>query len=168
MYPDLPMRFKCKNLVILWGWTVLLVAYRFLRSYGLLYMAALTWPRVNSPLITSSQQTLGCTRVYFTMRKMVYLLPAFLWWALVNCGDPGTPSNGYKHGSRYWTGESVSFICDTQYHLTGPATRTCLPSGNWSGTQPSCKESYKRILAKVILENNLYDNGFDQIFTKMS
>lgn len=33
----------------------------------------------------------------------------------------------------------MSFICDPQYHLTGPATGTCLPSGNWSGTQPSCR-----------------------------
>lgn len=58
---------------------------------------------------------------------------------LVNCGDPGVLSNGRRHGSRYWTGESVSFVCDPQYHLTGPATRMCLPSGNWSGVQPSCR-----------------------------
>ena len=24
-------------------------------------------------------------------------------------------------------------------HLAGPAIRMCLPSGNWSGLQPSCK-----------------------------
>ncbi|XP_022792170.1 neural cell adhesion molecule L1.1-like isoform X2 [Stylophora pistillata] len=59
--------------------------------------------------------------------------------ALVNCGDPGSPSNGRRHGSRYWTGESVSFVCDPEYHLTGPATRMCLTSGNWSGRQPSCR-----------------------------
>ncbi|CAH3164385.1 unnamed protein product [Pocillopora meandrina] len=58
---------------------------------------------------------------------------------LVNCGDPGSPSNGRKHGSRYWTGESVSYVCDPQYHLAGPAIRMCLPSGSWSGLQPSCK-----------------------------
>ena len=48
-------------------------------------------------------------------------------------------TNGRKHGSRYWTGESVSYVCDPQYHLAGPAIRMCLPSGNWSGLQPSCK-----------------------------
>ncbi|CAH3046759.1 unnamed protein product, partial [Pocillopora meandrina] len=58
---------------------------------------------------------------------------------LVNCGDPGVLSNGRRHGSRYWTGESVSFVCDPEYHLTGPATRMCLPSGNWTGVQPSCR-----------------------------
>lgn len=59
--------------------------------------------------------------------------------ALVNCGDPGILSNGRRRGSRYWTGESVSFVCEPQYYLTGPATRMCLPSGNWTGVQPSCK-----------------------------
>ena len=62
--------------------------------------------------------------------------------ALVNCGNPGTPSNGQKLGERYWTGQSVSFVCDSQYHLTGSATRMCLPSGNWSGIQPSCKDRW--------------------------
>ena len=58
---------------------------------------------------------------------------------LTNCGEPGSPSNGLKHCSRYWIGESVSFVCEPEYHLTGPAARMCLPSSNWSGVQPSCK-----------------------------
>ncbi|KAL9961676.1 hypothetical protein ACROYT_G030669 [Oculina patagonica] len=58
--------------------------------------------------------------------------------SLVNCGDPGSPSNGQKLGSRHWTGQTVSFICHPGYHLTGPTTRKCLPSGSWSGIQPSC------------------------------
>ena len=68
-----------------------------------------------------------------------YIIFLFYVLALVNCGDPDVLSNGRRHGSRYWTGESVSFVCDPEYHLTGPATRMCLPSGNWSGVQPSCK-----------------------------
>ncbi|XP_078381881.1 uncharacterized protein LOC144664619 isoform X2 [Oculina patagonica] len=59
----------------------------------------------------------------------------------VNCGDPGSPSNGQKFGSRYWKGESVLFICHTGYHLIGPTTRTCLPSGSWSATQPTCRRT---------------------------
>ena len=50
-------------------------------------------------------------------------------------------SNGRRHGARYWTGEAVSFVCDPEYHLTGPATRVRLASGNWTGVQPSCKYS---------------------------
>ena len=59
--------------------------------------------------------------------------------ASVNCGDPGSPTNGQKHGSGHWAGESVSFICNAEYILTGPASRMCLPSGKWSEIQPSCK-----------------------------
>ena len=66
----------------------------------------------------------------------------FFFLVLVNCGDPGSPFNGQKLGTRYWTGESVSFICHPGYHLIGPATRMCLTSGNWSGVQPSCKRNY--------------------------
>ena len=62
--------------------------------------------------------------------------------ALVNCGDPDSPFHGQKLGSRYWTGESVSFICHPGYRLIGPANRKCMPSGNWSGMQPSCKLLY--------------------------
>ncbi|KAL9962840.1 hypothetical protein ACROYT_G031985 [Oculina patagonica] len=46
--------------------------------------------------------------------------------SLVNCGDPGSASNGQKLGSRHWTGQT---------------TRKCLPSGSWSGIQPSCHKS---------------------------
>ncbi|XP_078383091.1 uncharacterized protein LOC144665680 isoform X1 [Oculina patagonica] len=60
---------------------------------------------------------------------------------LVNCGVPGSPSNGQKLGLRHWTGQSVSFICHPGYRLIGPATRKCLPSGNWSGIQPSCRRT---------------------------
>jgi len=60
---------------------------------------------------------------------------------LVNCLDPGSPSNGQKRGSRYWTGESVSFVCHPGYRLIGPSTRMCLPSGNWSGIQTSCRKT---------------------------
>jgi len=58
---------------------------------------------------------------------------------LVDCLDPGSPLNGQKLGLRYWTGESVSFICHPGYRLIGPTTRVCLPSGNWSGIQPTCR-----------------------------
>ncbi|KAL9961628.1 hypothetical protein ACROYT_G030610 [Oculina patagonica] len=60
---------------------------------------------------------------------------------LVNCGDPGSPTNGQKLGTRHWTGQSMSFICQPGYRLIGPTIRKCLPSGNWSGIQPSCHKT---------------------------
>jgi len=79
---------------------------------------------------------------------------------LINCLDPGSPLNGQKHGSRYWTGESVSFICHPGYRLIGPATRKCLPSGNWSGIQPSCHRichSIKRLQRGVTHERPFWE-----------
>lgn len=58
---------------------------------------------------------------------------------LINCGNPGSPLNGQKHGSHYWTGEYVSFTCMPGYRLIGPSMRLCLPSSQWSGIQPSCQ-----------------------------
>lgn len=69
---------------------------------------------------------------------------------LASCGNPGAPQNGQKRGLRYWPGESVSFVCDPQYHLTGSVIRTCLSSGNWSGLQPSCKLSRGRQVWAVL------------------
>ncbi|KAL9961700.1 hypothetical protein ACROYT_G030697 [Oculina patagonica] len=60
---------------------------------------------------------------------------------LVNCGDPSSPTNGQKLGTRHWTGQSMSFICQPGYRLIGPTIRKCLPSGNWSGIQPSCHKT---------------------------
>ena len=80
----------------------------------------------------------NCYHPFFIIIPYLFFL-LFFFLALVKCGDPGSPVNGQKLGSRYWTGESVLFICHTGYHLIGSTTRMCLPSGSWSGTQPSCK-----------------------------
>ncbi|XP_022796673.1 uncharacterized protein LOC111335087 [Stylophora pistillata] len=71
---------------------------------------------------------------------------------LNNCDNPGSPTNGQKHGSRYWTGERVSFTCMPGYRLIGPSVRLCLPSGQWSGVQPSCH--------RVCPPLNKLENGF--------
>jgi len=56
----------------------------------------------------------------------------------INCGDPGTPSNGVKHGTEYKNGKSVSFDCNPGFSLSGSSSRTCGQNGNWDGTQPRC------------------------------
>ncbi|XP_078366166.1 uncharacterized protein LOC144650378 isoform X2 [Oculina patagonica] len=77
---------------------------------------------------------------------------------LVNCGDPGTPPNGLKRGSRYWTGDFVSFFCHPGYRMIGPAARLCLPSGKWSGGQPSCIHG----------ELNETQNAIDTLYEKVT
>ncbi|XP_033732290.1 sushi, von Willebrand factor type A, EGF and pentraxin domain-containing protein 1-like [Pecten maximus] len=57
----------------------------------------------------------------------------------INCGYPGTLSNGHVSGSVYTYAASVGYSCDTHYTLVdGSSTRTCQLSGTWSGTQPRC------------------------------
>ena len=94
-------------------------------------------------------------RVNCTVRAFCFLLSLLnlsniFFKALVNCRDLGSPFNGQKLGSRFWTGESVSFICNPGYRLIGPASRMCLPSGKWSGEQPLCVVG-KRHLVKLIM-----------------
>ena len=57
---------------------------------------------------------------------------------LVNCGDPGTPENGFRVGSNYQFGSEVYYSCDHGYQLSGPESRTCQSARIWSGTLPAC------------------------------
>ena len=56
----------------------------------------------------------------------------------IDCGDPGTPTNGHRHPfSTVYTSE-VLYYCSMGYTLQGSDRRTCLLSGNWSGQLPQC------------------------------
>ena len=57
---------------------------------------------------------------------------------LVNCGDPGIPYNGVRIGDNFYYNSSVTYSCNTGYNLTGTATLTCLSSGTWSASIPTC------------------------------
>ena len=58
---------------------------------------------------------------------------------VVNCGDPGSPSNGQRTGSSTTYNSVVTYTCNTGYTLTqGSNRRTCQSNGQWSGTAPRC------------------------------
>ena len=58
---------------------------------------------------------------------------------VINCGDPGTPSNGSRNGSVFTFGGTVRYRCNHGYKLSGSSNRTCEASGRWSGNQTDCK-----------------------------
>ena len=58
---------------------------------------------------------------------------------VVECGDPGTPLNGVKLGSRMDYLLTVVYSCTPGYAVIGDRTRTCQATGLWTGTLPVCK-----------------------------
>ena len=56
-----------------------------------------------------------------------------------SCGNPGSPTNGIKIGTNHSYGASIEFTCNQGYTLQGSQQRTCLTTGQWSGSQPTCQ-----------------------------
>ena len=56
----------------------------------------------------------------------------------VDCGDPGTPTNGQRSLSSTTYNSVVTYTCDVGYTLQGSNSRTCQSDGQWSGSVPQC------------------------------
>ena len=56
----------------------------------------------------------------------------------IDCGDPGTPTNGQLSLSSTTHNSVVTYTCDVGYTLQGSDSRTCQSSGQWSGSVPQC------------------------------
>ncbi|XP_019855452.1 PREDICTED: uncharacterized protein LOC100635491 [Amphimedon queenslandica] len=56
---------------------------------------------------------------------------------VLNCTDPGVPSNGGHIGSIFLNGSELYFECDDSYTLEGPESITCY-RGTWSDPVPQC------------------------------
>ena len=50
-------------------------------------------------------------------------------------------------------GSDVYYYCNSGYTRYGSSYSTCLSSGNWTGTKPTCQKSEYTIVGKV--QNNL-------------
>ena len=59
---------------------------------------------------------------------------------LVNCGILTNPANGQvSHPAGTTFGQTASYSCDQGYNMLGSNTRTCLATGMWCGSEPTCQ-----------------------------
>ena len=107
----------------------------------LLHTMCFCWGR---SYISSCPSHLIIPRHYFNYRchsakecplLCIYSLPAY---SAVDCGDPGTPTNGERSLSRTIYNSVVTYTCDVGYTLQGSNSRTCQSDGLWSGSVPQC------------------------------
>lgn len=57
---------------------------------------------------------------------------------LIECKNPGFPSNAIRRGNDFHVGKTVIYYCVGDMELIGSHTRTCLESKRWSGMTPIC------------------------------
>ncbi|XP_048204075.1 complement factor B isoform X2 [Perognathus longimembris pacificus] len=58
------------------------------------------------------------------------------------CPNPGIPIGTRKVGSQYRLEDSVTYYCSRGLSLRGSQQRICQEGGSWSGTEPSCQDSF--------------------------
>ena len=63
----------------------------------------------------------------------------FLILTVVDCGNLTDPGNGSVTHAAGTFGQAATYNCDTGYNLVGDSTRTCVATGNWSGSEPTCQ-----------------------------
>ena len=56
----------------------------------------------------------------------------------VDCGDPGTPTNGQRNISGTSYALVVNYACNVGYAIQGLTSRTCQSNGQWNGSMPQC------------------------------
>ena len=57
---------------------------------------------------------------------------------IVNCSDPGTPTNGERNGDILTYGAEVVYSCNDEYSIVGAQAIRCQSNGYWSDALPSC------------------------------
>ena len=83
--------------------------------------------------------------------------------AEIDCGDPGTPSNGrlsLSDGTNF--GSIVTYSCSEGYRLEGAETRTCLSGRVWSGSRPVCVSIGCGNPGSISNGNVIFSSSFDR------
>ena len=79
----------------------------------------------------------------------------FLSFLAINCGDPGTPTNGQRSLSSTTYNSVVTYTCDVGYSLQGLSSRKCLYTGQWTGNVTLCIGKSVKSLLHVLEVRNL-------------
>ena len=58
------------------------------------------------------------------------------------CDEPLAPANGVINSTGNMEGDTVTYICNEGYNLSGDANRTCQSNGSWSGIPPKCDRTF--------------------------
>ena len=69
----------------------------------------------------------------------------FLLATVATCPDPGSPEKGFREDrlEEFIVGTEVEIGCEINTKLNGTSKRKCLPSGEWTGEQPTCVGKWK-------------------------
>ena len=81
---------------------------------------------------------LQCIHCHHTNWKPLIMIMYFS--TAIDCGPLDSPENGtvfLPFGTAF--GSFALYSCFTGYNLVGSSFRTCLASGNWSGSAPTCQ-----------------------------
>ena len=58
----------------------------------------------------------------------------------MDCGNLTNPENGeVDHAEGTTFGQTATYSCDDFFKLMGDSNRTCQDTGNWSGSEPTCR-----------------------------
>ncbi|KAL5014554.1 hypothetical protein ScPMuIL_008824 [Solemya velum] len=69
------------------------------------------------------------------------------------CSIPQRPNQGHVEYTNRTQGSVAKFSCESQYILIGPASRTCLVNGMWSGVTPSCE--YQCTVPEIQIDSHM-------------
>ena len=72
------------------------------------------------------------------------------------CDAPVAPANGGINSTGSIEGDTVTYICNRGYYLSGDPIRTCQSDGEWSGAQPECIRMLNTALKCVMADMTIY------------
>ena len=66
-------------------------------------------------------------------------IPVYFFPIVVSCGYLANPGNGQVGHTGTTYGQRATYSCNTGYSLAGGSIQTCLATGVWSGSAPTCQ-----------------------------